>query len=160
MAEAVGLAASVLGLAQTGWSVAKGLHDLAEEVSSAGEAVRIFANDFWLFMETVETLGDLSDSLPPMSGRIQSTTEELIDVAMEQVVKPFQHMIIELEPLLVKWRDSPNRMMQLGLRLQWAFSHKRRVLFYHSALNALKGNVSLLLQAMTLRGQNPPHIHL
>ena len=131
-----------------------------DEVGSAGEAVRIFANDFWLFVATVKTLGDLFDSLPPVSRRIQSTTEELLDVAMEQVVKPFQNMVVELEPLLVRWRDSPSRMMQLGLRLQWAFSYKSKILFYHSALNALKGNVSLLLQAMTLRGQNPPHVHL
>ncbi|OQV08628.1 hypothetical protein CLAIMM_12869 [Cladophialophora immunda] len=158
MAEAVGLAASVLGLAQVGWTVAKGLHDLGEEVGSAGEAVRIFANDFHLFVETVQTLGDLFESSPPVSRRAQSTTEELLDVAMEQVVAPFEKMLVELEPLLVKWRDSPSRMMQLGVRLQWAFAYKKRVLFYHSALNALKGNVSLLLQAMTLRGHNPPHV--
>ena len=160
MAEAVGLAASILALAQAGWSVAKGLHDLADEVGSAGEAVRIFANDFSLFMETVETLGSLFDSLPPASRRIQSTTEELLDVAMEQIVTPFQAMLANLEPLLVRWSNSPSRMIQLGKRLQWAFSYKNKVLFYHSALNALKGNASLLLQTMTLRGQNPPHVHL
>jgi len=160
MAEAVGLAASVLGLAQTAWTVAKGLHDLADEVGSAGEAVRIFASDFWLFVETVKTLRTFLDDLPPVSRRTQSTTEELLEVAMEQVVEPFQELLVELEPLLVRWRDSPRRMKQLGLRIQWAFSCKSKVLFYHAALNALKGNVSLLLQAMSLHGRNPPHVHL
>ncbi|KAL9110200.1 MAG: hypothetical protein Q9227_005261 [Pyrenula ochraceoflavens] len=158
MAEAVGLAASVLTLAQIGWVVAKGLYNLADEVGSAGEAVRVFANDFRLFVETIKTLGDLFEGSPPASMRIHSTTEELLDVATEQVVKPFQTMLAQLEPLLLKWRDSPRRMIQLGLRLQWAFRYKRKVLFYHSALNALKGNASLLLQAMTLREQNTPHV--
>lgn len=160
MAEAVGLAAGVLGLAQVGWEVAKGLHDLADEISSAGEAVRIFANDFLLFVQTVQTLGDLIDDLPPVSRRTEATTEELLEVAMEQVVVPFRDMLGQLAPLLVSWRDSPSRMRQLSVRIQWAFKHKDRVLFYHSALNALKGNVSLLLQALTLRGQNPRHVQL
>lgn len=161
MAEAVSLVASVLALAQTGWLVAKGLHELADEVSSAGEAVRIFANDFWLFMETLQTLGDVFSTLPSATTpRIESTTEELLEVAFEQVVKPMQGMIVGLEPLLAKWKESPNRMKQLGLRVQWAFSYKSKVLFYHAALNALKGNVSLLLQAMTLRSPNPPHVRL
>ncbi len=160
MAEAVGLAAGILVLAEIAWKVAKGLHDLADEVGSAGEAVRIFANDFGLFVETVKTLGDLFDGLPPVARRTQSTAEELVEVAMEQVVEPFQNLLTELAPLLVRWRDSPGRMRQLGVRIQWAFSCKSKVLFYHDALNALKGNLSLLLQTMTLRGQNPPHVRL
>ncbi|EXJ55844.1 hypothetical protein A1O7_08775 [Cladophialophora yegresii CBS 114405] len=160
MAEAVGLAASVLGLAQTAWTVAKGLYDLADEIGSAGDAVRVFANDFWLFVETTKVLGDLLDSLPAASRRTESTTEELLDVAMDQVVKPFETLLRELEPLLVRWRDSPSRMRQLGLRIQWAFSCKSKILFYHAALNALKGNMSLLLQALSLQAPNPPHVHL
>ena len=154
------LAAGVLALAQTGWHVSKGLFDLAAEVGTAGEAVRVFASDFWLFVETVRTLGDLLKRLPPVSRRAQSTTEELLEVALEQVVEPFQQLLSNLEPLLVRWRNSPNRMRQLGVRIQWAFSCKKKVLFYHAALNALKSNVSLLLQVMSLRSQNPPHIRL
>ena len=159
MAE-LGVAASVLQLAQAAWVVAKGLQDLADEVSSAGKAVRIFANDFWLFVETVETLGEVFNNLPPVPRRTRSTTEELIEVATEQVIEPFQQLLVDLEPLLIRWKDSPSRMKQLGLRIQWTFSSKKKVLFYHAALNALKGNMSLLLQAMTLRGQNPPHVRL
>ncbi|ETI21402.1 hypothetical protein G647_07749 [Cladophialophora carrionii CBS 160.54] len=163
MGDPVGLAASVLGLAQTAWTVAKGLYNLADEIGSAGDAVRVFANDFWLFVETTKVLGDLLDSLPSSvaaSRRTESTTEELLDVAMDQVVKPFETLLRELEPLLVRWRDSPSRMRQLGLRIQWAFSCKSKILFYHAALNALKGNVSLLLQALSLQNTpNPPHVH-
>jgi hypothetical protein len=38
MAEAIGLAASVIAVSQTAWAVAKGLYDLADEVGSTGEA--------------------------------------------------------------------------------------------------------------------------
>lgn len=160
MAEAVGLAASVLSLAQTAWLVTKGLYDLADQIGSAGEAVRVFANDFEFFVENLRTLGKLLDDLPPVPRRAESTTEELLEVALEQVVQPFQSLLTQLEPLLINWRNSPSRMRQLGLRIRWAFSQKSKVLFYHAALNALKGNVSLLLQTISLQSQNPPHITL
>ncbi|EXJ78150.1 hypothetical protein A1O3_09311 [Capronia epimyces CBS 606.96] len=140
MAETVGLAASALGLACTGWTVAKGLHDLAEEVGSVGEAIRIFADDSGF-------------------SRTQAPTEDLLDVALANAVKPFQTMLIKLEFLLVN-----EGMILVGwiswVRLQGASCYKRRVLFYHPAPNALKGNVSLLFQATTLRGQHPPHLRL
>ena len=160
MAEAVALAASALGLAQTGRNVAKGLFDLAGEDGTAGEAVGIFANDFQLFVETIKTVGTFLKTLPAVSRRAQSTTEELLEVALEQVVEPFQLLLSGLEPLLVRWKDSPSRMRQLGVRLQWAFSCKKKVLFYHAALNALKSNLSLLLQSMSICGPNPAHIQL
>ena len=160
MAEAVGLAASVLSVAQIAWTVAKGLHDLADEVGSAGEAVRIFANDFSLFVENIKKLGELLEGLPPTSRQAESATEDLLEVALEQVVHPFQVLLRDLQPLLVRWHDSPSRMKQLGIRLQWAFSYKSKVLFFHGALNALKSNVSLLLQTMALKGQHQPHIYL
>ena len=160
MAEAVGLVGSILGLARTAWTVAKGLHELADEVGTAGEAVRVFSNDFALFVETLKTLGELLDDMPPVPRRTESATEELLGVAIELVVEPFQKLLAGLKPLLSRWKHNPSRMKQLGKRIQWAFSCKSKVLFYHAALNALKGNVSLLLQAMTLRSQNPPHVHL
>jgi len=160
MAEGIGLAASVIAVSQTAWAVAKGLYDLADEVGSAGEAVRIFANDFALFVENLKELGALLDSSPSVPRQTQSVTEDLLEVATDQIVQPFQRLLEDLQPLLVTWRDSPNRMKQLGLRLRWAFSYKAKVLFFHGALNALKGNVSLLLQAMSLKGQIQPHICL
>jgi hypothetical protein len=160
MAEGIGLAASVIAVSQTAWAVAKGLYDLADEVGSAGEAVRIFANDFALFVENLKELGALLDSSPSVPRQTQSVTEDLLEVAIDQIVQPFQRLLEDLQPLLVTWRDSPSRMKQLGLRLRWAFSYKTKVLFFHGALNALKGNVSLLLQAMALKGQIQPHICL
>ena len=81
MAEALGLASSILALAQTAWAVGKGLHDLAEEVGSAGEAVRIFANAFWLFVENLEILADVIDGMPSLPRGMGSRTEELLEVA-------------------------------------------------------------------------------
>jgi hypothetical protein len=107
--------------------------------------VRIFANDFALFVENLKELGVLLDSSPSVPRQTQS--------AIDQIVQPFQRLLQDLQPLLATWRDSPSRMRQLGLRLRWAFSYKTKVLFFHGALNALKGNVSLLLQAMALKGQ-------
>lgn len=160
MAEVIGLAASVIAVAQTAWTVAKGLHDLADEVGSAGEAVRVFANDFKFFVENLKELGELLDGLPSTSRKAESATQDLLEVATDQVVQPFQRLLRDLQPLLERWHESPSRMKQLGVRLQWAFSYKSKVLFFHGALNALKSNVSLLLQTMALKGQHQPHIYL
>ena len=160
MAEAMSLAASIFAVAQIAWSVVKGLDDLAEDVGSAGEALRIFASDFSLFVELLEKLGDFLDGSPSTSRQAELATEDLLEVTLDQIVRPFQGLLDDLQPLLVTWHDCPSRMRQLDVRLEWAFSHRSKVLFFHGALNALKGNVTLLLQTMALKGQHQPYIYL
>jgi hypothetical protein len=85
-------------------------------------------------------------------GKYGLLIEGLLEVAIGQIVQPFQRLLQDLQPLLVMWRDSPSRMKQLGLHLRWTFGCKTKVLLFHGALDAPKGNVSLLLQAMALKG--------
>lgn len=159
MADAIGLAASVLQLVQVAWTVTRGLYELADEVGSAGESIRIFTSEFDFFIHTLDHLGHaLETSI--LTRRAENAISDIVDITSVQIMVPFRQLLDKLKPLLLAWRDSPNRMRQLGRRLQWAFSYKNKILLYRGALSELKANMTLFLQVIALRQDQQPLVHL
>ena len=128
---------ALTAVSQTALAVVKGLSDPADEVGSAGEAVQIFANDLRSSMKPSKNWERFSITHHQCQGKHSLLIEDLLGVAIGQIVQPFQRLLQDLQPLLVTWRDSLSRMKQLGLHFSWAFGCKIKVLFFHGALNAL-----------------------
>ena len=143
-------AAGVVGIASAGILVARGLFQIADAIGSAGEEVRVCAEDTALFSRMLDNLSDALKMPSAATRSSHNSTGDAIDVC-ERVLKPFQRLIAKLSPLLEKYRESKHQLRQISLRIQWCFSHKSKVLFYQQALNQLKTTLACLLDCICLQ---------
>jgi hypothetical protein len=99
----LGLAAGVIGIAATGFAVARGLYQIADGIGSAGQEVRIYADEVDAFSELLkmvraELLRSSSVSLDE-----QSLVKDVMDVC-DRVLQPLNRLQGTLRPLLVRFR--------------------------------------------------------
>lgn len=149
MAEVIGVIASVVGVSAAGFKVAQGLYKIADSISSAGEEVRLFATDTHVFSQMLFGLSQSLETSQDPSSRLLVTTADAV-ILCQQILEPFQKVIARLNPLLVRFRESASRLRQIGLRLNWIWKHKSKLVFYQKMLNSLKATLSCLLASMNL----------
>ena len=136
MADPLSIAASVAGIAQLSFSIAKGLYSLADEMSLAGLEARIYAKEIdsfaKLLLNVQRTVDGLACSAREMA-EIKTEINKILNTCAE-ILKPLQAVQEAVLPLLAHFRDSPSKLMQVALRIRWTFVSKGKVLFYRELL--------------------------
>ncbi|KAL1591703.1 hypothetical protein SLS60_011702 [Paraconiothyrium brasiliense] len=148
MSDPLSVSASVLTVVGSGFAIAKELYQIADGIGSAGAQVRIYADEIRLFSEL---LGHTRDELRNNSQRPRPRAEHLImDIlhVFESVLEPPKQLQATLNPLLLRFRSSPTRLLQIALRVRWLFSAKDKLLWYRESLKVLNGILNTTLTAM------------
>ena len=150
MAEAVGLAASIIGIAGAGFAVAKCLYSIVDSLGSAGVEVRAYADEICAFSRLLGRVRD--EMLRP--GGIQKETQSLLaDIleACERVVSALDQLRLAVEPLLEQFAQSTKKYAQIRLRFLWLFKTKDQLLFYRSVLRGQHRILDTVLDVMILQ---------
>ncbi len=150
MADPLGLAAGVIGIAATGFAVAQGLYQIADGIGSAGQEVRIYADEIDAFSKLLKMVR--AELLRPSSIFLdeQSLVRDVMDIC-DRVLQPLNRLQNTLRPLLVRFRSCPGKLRQFGLRVQWYFSCKDKLLFYREALRSQHRILDTTLELMILQ---------
>ncbi|OAA53443.1 hypothetical protein SPI_09371 [Niveomyces insectorum RCEF 264] len=136
MADPLSITASVAGVAALGYSIAKGLYQIADDMSVAGLEVRVYANEIDSFAKLLLNVQSTVDGLTCSAAeiaKIKTHIKEILDNC-DRILKPLHEVQEGLLPLLQRFRDSPSKMLQVALRIRWTFISKGKVLFYRELL--------------------------
>jgi hypothetical protein len=169
MADPLSTAATVFGVVGRGFTIAKGLYEIADGIGSAGEEVRIYADEIDAFSKVlhrvdVELEIFRSESTSPDASHLCRDLQNVVEVVLtvcKRVLEPLSQIQNTLRPLLVQYRDSPSKFRQLSLRVQWIFKTRSKLLFYREALRGQKGilDTALVLSIFqTTRNKTPQNI--
>jgi hypothetical protein len=146
MADPLSITASVVGIVTLGFQVAKGLYQFADGIGSAGEEVRLYAgeiNEFSKLLNHIRTQILESPNIPFDS---RSLIRDVIDVC-DKVLQPFHRLQNTLHSFFTRFKQSPRKLKQFGLRVKWVFASKKKLLFY---LEALRNQHRILNTALDL----------
>ena len=157
MADPLSISASIITLVGTGFAVAKGLYQVASGIGSAGQEVRVYADEIDSFAKLLAKIQEELVHRPQIaSRRAQGLLEDILAVC-ERVLDPMNNIQDILNPLLTRFKDSQSKLRQFGLRIQWMFATKEKLLFYRGALKGQHRLLDTTLGAMILMavGQNP-----
>ena len=162
MSDPLSIAAGVIGIAATGFAVARSLYRIADGIGTAGDEVRIYADEIDAFSKLLRKVREellRYDQIPHSTG---SLLEDVVHIC-ERVLAVLNALRTTLDPLLVKFAQSPGKLLHFGLRLQWIFSQKAKLLFYRDALRGQHRVLDSLLDIMILqstRDRSPQYIWL
>lgn len=133
MSDPLSVAASIIGITATGFTVAQSLYQIADGIGSAGLEVRVYADEIDAFSKLLKAVR--AELLRPSSISLneQSLVKDVIDIC-NRVLAPLSRLQDTLKPLLVRFRNSSRKLSQFGLRVQWIFAKKSKLLFYREAL--------------------------
>ncbi|KAL4875734.1 nucleoside phosphorylase domain-containing protein [Aspergillus karnatakaensis] len=135
MAEAIGITASVIAIVTLGFQVAKGLYNVADQIGAAGAEVRMYAgeiSDFAKLLNHIRT-DILTLSNVPFNAR---TLIEDVTSVCDKVLQPFKRLQSTLDAFATRFKHAPGKLRNLGVRVKWAFSRKKELLFYLGALRS------------------------
>lgn len=150
MADPVSITASILTLVASGMAIAKGLHTIANTMGSAGQEVRFYATDIQLLASVLE---NISEQLNKKARRSWSRAEhvilDIIDVCSE-ILEPLNEIQVTLTALLVRYKESSEKLRQVAARVWWFFKYKDQVLYYRKCLRDLNITLNTQLAAMKM----------
>ncbi|OAL57371.1 hypothetical protein IQ07DRAFT_582557 [Pyrenochaeta sp. DS3sAY3a] len=150
MADPVSITASILTLVASGMAIAKGLHTIANTMGSAGQEVRFYATDIQLLASVLE---NISEQLNKKARRSWSRAEhvilDIIDVCRE-ILEPLNEIQVSLTALLVRYKESSEKLRQVSARVWWFFKYKDQVLYYRQCLRDLNITLNTQLAAMKM----------
>lgn len=150
MSDPLSIATAVIGIAATGFTVAQGLYQIADGIGSAGKEVRIYADEIDAFSKLLKAVRAELLRPPPVSFDEQSLVNDVLDIC-DRVLLPLNRLQNTLKPLLVRFNNSSGKLRQFGLRVQWFFSSKDKLLFYREALRAQHRILDTTLELMILQ---------
>lgn len=135
MAEAIGLAASVAGLASFAATVSIGLYECCHTLRHALDEINDMARDVSLFASVLEQLGKV---LEAQKNLLRASSLHLV----KNVVGATRIIFNEID-LAVKLRKGK------AARVMWLFD-KPKTLEIKAKMESLKSTLSILLQTVTL----------
>jgi hypothetical protein len=135
MPDPLSIAAAVTGIAATGFAVANGLYTIADGIGSAGQEVRIYGDEVGAFSKLL--IRGRSELLQPAHTSSEDTSliKDVLDIC-DRILAPLERLQKTLSPLLVRFRESPGKLRQVGIRIHWIFSRKAKLLFYRGVERA------------------------
>ncbi len=136
MSDPLSITASVAGVASLGYSIAKSLYQVADDMSVAGLEVRIYAKEIDAFAKLLLSVQRTVDGLTcsaEETAEIKIQVKEILENC-DRILKKLQEVQKALLPLLQHFRDSPSKMLQVALRIRWTFVSRGKVLFYREVL--------------------------
>jgi hypothetical protein len=156
MADPLSASASIITIIGTGFAIAKGLDQLADGIGTAGQEVRIYADEIDAFSRLLDVIRELLQRRLKQSwSRAENLLEDILHVC-QRVLVPMEIVQATLTPLLSRFRSSPGKFRQFSLRVQWIFSTKEKLLFYRAALKGQHRllDTTLIAMHLTAEGQN------
>lgn len=139
-----------MGIISLGLTIAQGLFRIADGIGSAGREVRGYAQEINTFSKLLKYIKAELDSSADVSINIQSLINDVVDIC-DRVLTPFDHLHKLLSPLLDQFCTCPNKLRQLGLRLQWMFKTKAKLLFYRETLKEQHRILDTILEIIILQ---------
>jgi predicted nuclease with TOPRIM domain len=146
MADALGVAASIVAVATAGFQVAQALYQIAEGIGGAGREVRVYAKEVAVFSKVLNNIRN-AILRPDVKSAELSLVKDITDIC-EDVLEPLNRIRKTLESLLERYRDSKRKLEQLKQRIHWYFSKRNKLLFYREALRGHQQNLDTVLAAM------------
>ncbi|KAF1972590.1 hypothetical protein BU23DRAFT_161035 [Bimuria novae-zelandiae CBS 107.79] len=154
MADPISVTASILTLLGSGIAIAQELYQLADGIGSAGQQVRFYADEVCLFSELLgHTREDFQRSLHKPGPRAEQLVMYILDV-FERVLEPLKQLQATLNPLLLRYCESPTKLLQFALRICWLFFVKDKLLWYRESLRVLNGVLNTTLTTMKTTTEN------
>lgn len=112
--------------------------------------MRTYAEEINTFSKLLKHVKDELEMSTDVSADIQSLVNDIVNIC-GRVLKPLDGLQKTLRPLLKHFSNSPSKIRQLGLRLQWIFRKKDKVLFYRAALKEQHRILDTVLEVMILQ---------
>ena len=153
MSDPLSIAASIAGVATAGFAVAKGLYRIADGIGSSGVEVRIYGDEIAAFSKVLSQLRTEFQS-PRSPQEATKETQDLLEdtvYACDKILQPIKAILLTLSPVLERLEGNKSKLSRFGLRVQWIFSYKEKLLFYRSALNAQQRLLQTLLDLLLLQ---------
>ncbi len=132
MADPFSIASGAAGIVSMGFSIAHGLFQIAQKIGSAGDEVRVYAEEIDTFSKLLGHIKAEIERSTDISVAIQSLIKDVMDIC-GRVLVPLDRLQANLKPLLARFSSSTGKFRQLGLRLQWVFREKAKLLFFREA---------------------------
>jgi hypothetical protein len=151
MSDPLSLTAAILAVVTAGFQVAKGLHQLADGIGSVGMEARIYAEEIDSFSKLLQRIKEQVLQQPEQFSSFEmNLLQDIVDVC-KRVLHPINRIQQKLNPLLIKFRSSQSWLRAFGLRVQWIFSAKEKLLFYRGALRGQHRLLDTTLELMILK---------
>ena len=126
MAEPLSVTASSIAVATFSFQVAQGLYRIADGIGSSGKEVRDAAQEISAFSQLLMSIKTEVSRPTSISLAEQNLVHDVVEVC-ENILKPLQRLQNTLKPLLDRFHDSPGKIRQFGLRVQFVFSCKNKL---------------------------------
>jgi hypothetical protein len=151
MSDPLSVSASILTVVAAGIAIAKGLHQIADGIASAGEQVRTYATRFYIFSNLLQEIDEQLMKKPPQFwSRAEHLILEILDVC-ERVMEPIKQIQKTLNSLLLRYANSPGKIRQISMRIYWLFRAKDKMLWHFASLEALTNLLNTTLATMRMR---------
>ena len=145
MAEALGLATSILAIAGAATKLSIGLYEIAVAVKDAAPEIRIIANDTSLFSRVLREVSHVLDGNSAIAWRARSIAEDLVQVC-QTTQQNGERLLCALQPLI---HQTGSKRQRVILRIRWLFQ-RSSLLRHREALHSLKINLQLLIAVMQM----------
>jgi hypothetical protein len=148
--DPLSLSASVIAVTTVSFQVAKGLYKLADGIGSAGTEVRVSANQVSNFSTLLMSINKEVSKPTRISAVEQTLVLDIVGVC-DGLMQPLKKLQQALDPLMSRYRDSAEKLRQFGLRLQFYFSCKGKLLYYLDLLGKHSATINVALGVMNLQ---------
>lgn len=150
MADPFSAASGAAGIIALGFTVAKALYQIAGGIGSAGEEVRVHAEEIDTFSKLLNQAQIKLVQCPSVNPGIQDLIDQVVDIC-HKTLEPLHIIRSHVKPLLEKYGTSLKKLKTLGIRLEWMFRMKCKVLFYREALKQKHKVLDTVVGLITLQ---------
>ncbi|KAI9711285.1 MAG: hypothetical protein M1820_002272 [Bogoriella megaspora] len=140
MAEAVGLIASILTIAETGFKVSKSLIRIADDLAQAGSQLKAIGAEVRALSFVLHELRRRLQRLPEGSQKAVNTAAEVVALARSD--------IDDIEGLLQSLQTDEERSLRWTKKLKWAFWKKSKVNLRRASLDSIKLTLTMLMHTL------------
>lgn len=148
--EPLSVSASIIAITTISVQVAKGLYKLADGIGTAGREVRVSADRVSSFSNLLMSLNKEISKPTKISPLEQVMVLDIVDVC-SGLMQPLLTLQQALGPLLIRYRDSAEKLRQFGLRVQFYFSCKAKLLQYLDLVEKHMAIINITLGVMNLQ---------
>ncbi|KAE9990883.1 hypothetical protein Vi05172_g7671 [Venturia inaequalis] len=155
--DPLSISAGVIAITTVSIKVAKGLYKLADGIGTAGQEVRVSADRVSNFSTLLMSLNHEISKPTKISPVEQVMVLDIVGVC-SGLMQPLRNLQQALVPLLIRYRDSAEKLRQFGLRVKFYFSCKAKLLQYLDLVEKHMATINITLGVMNLKeSRNKSH---
>lgn len=155
--DPLSISAGVIAITTVSVQVAEGLYKLADGIGTAGQEVRASADRVSNFSTLLMSLNHEISKPTKISPVEQVMVLDIVGVC-RGLMQPLRNLQQALEPLLIRYRDSAEKLRQFGLRVKFYFSCKAKLLQYLDLVEKHMATINTTLGVMNLKeSRNKSH---